>query len=147
MWWSLVTLALGAVGWLTAKFLFEPVKEIYELRRDVQECLLVHGDLSKDAPQEERVAAADAFARLGAGLVARDLAAYRWVRWFCLTLLRLDIYSAGALLIGIGNDTRRTGFSFAGASPTIPIIRTCLRLSEPRIPSHDRSHAGSPFTT
>jgi hypothetical protein len=74
MWSSLFTLGLGAGGWWISKFLFEPLKEIYDLRRDVQECLIIHGDLSKDAPEDQRGAAATTFLHLGAGLVARDLA-------------------------------------------------------------------------
>jgi hypothetical protein len=147
MWSSIFTLGLGATGWWISKFLFEPLKEIYDLRRDIQECLLIHGDLSKDALEDQRVAAATTFSRLGAGLVARDLAAYSWVRWFCVRVLRLDIYSAGRLLIGIGNDTGRAGFSFASLSPTIPLIRQCLRLPAPRLPPMIRAmqeHIGQP---
>lgn len=132
--WSLFMLGLGAGGWWISKFLFEPVKEIYDLRRDVQECLILHGGLSKDAPEDHRVAAGTTFSRLGAGLIARDLAAYSWVRWFCLKVIGLDIYSAGGLLIGIGNDTRLTGFSFANLSSTVPVIRQCLHLPAPKTP-------------
>ena len=149
MWSSLFMLGLGVGGWWISKFLFEPLKEIYDLRRDVQECLIIHGGLSKDAPDDQRAAAATSFSRLGAGLVARDLAAYSWVRWFCGKVLRLDIYSAGGLLIGIGNDTRLSGFSFASLSPTIPRIRQSLRLPAPRTPPMIRAmqeHAGQPDT-
>jgi hypothetical protein len=147
MWSSLFTLGLGAGGWWISKFLFEPLKEIYDLRRDVQECLIIHGDLSKDVPEDQRVAAAIIFSRLGAGLVARNLAAYSWVRWFCVKVLRLDIYSAGELLIGIGNDTRLSGFSFSSLSPTVSLIRQCLHLPAPRTPPLIRAmqeHAGQP---
>lgn len=147
MWSSLFTLGLGAGGWWISKFLFEPLKEIYDLRRDVQECLIIHGDLSKDAPEDQRGATATTFFHLGAGLVARDLAAYSWVRLFCVKFLGLDIYSAGGLLIGIGNDTRFSGFSFASLSPTVPLIRKCLRLPAPRVPPMIRAmqvHAGQP---
>lgn len=147
MWPPLFTLGLGAGGWWISKFLFEPLKEIYDLRRDVQECLIIHGDLSKDAPEDQRVAAAITFSRLGAGLVARHLAAYSWVRWFCVNVLRLDIYSAGGLLIGIGNDTRLSGFSFSSLSPTVFLIRQCLHLPAPRTPPLIRAmqeHSGQP---
>jgi hypothetical protein len=143
MWSSLFMLGLGVGGWWISKFLFEPLKEILDLRRDVQECLIIHGGLSKDAPDDQRAAAATSFSRLGAGLVARDLAAYSWVRWFCGKVLRLDIYSAGGLLIGISNN------SFASLSPTIPLIRQCLRLPAPRTPPMIRAmqeHAGQPGT-
>ncbi len=147
MWSSLFTLGLGAAGWWISKFLFEPLKEIYDLRRDVQERLIIHGDLPKDAPEEQRGAAATTFSRLGAGLVARDLAAYWWVRWFCVKVLGLDIYSAGDLLIGIGNDTRISGFSAPNLSPTVPLIRQCLHLPAPSMPPMIRAmqeHARQP---
>jgi hypothetical protein len=64
-----------------------------------------------------------ATAALAAGIFATQ-----GVRWFCGKVLRLDIYSAGGLLIGIGNN------NFASLSPTIPLIRQCLRLPEPRTP-------------
>lgn len=134
MWSSIFMLTLGAAGWWFSKFLFEPLKEIYDLRRDIQECLIMHGDLPKDAPEDQRIAAATAFSRLGAGLVARHLAAYPWVQWVCAKIFGLDIYSAGGLLMGIGNDTRVAGFSFAGLSPTIHHIRRCLRLPAPTTP-------------
>src|SRR5271154_4363481 len=101
MWSSVLVIFLGALGWWIGKFLFEPWKEIADLRRDVQECLIVYGNLDKDAPENERREAATTFCRLGAGLASRHSAAYPWVRWFCERILRLDIYSAGSSLIGI----------------------------------------------
>jgi hypothetical protein len=80
MWSAIASVILGVIGWALAKLLFEPLKEIIDLRREAQECLLVYGDLSRDAPSDERHAAAQAFRRVGAGLVSRHLAAYRWVK-------------------------------------------------------------------
>ncbi|HEV3186040.1 MAG TPA: hypothetical protein VGZ49_14235 [Xanthobacteraceae bacterium] len=138
---------LGALGWAFAKLLFEPVKEIVDLRREAQEALIVHGNLSKDASPDDRCAAAEAFRRVGAGLVSRGIAAYPWVKWFCETCLRLDIRSAGTMLIGIGNTTQFDGFSVANASPVVLLIRNALRLPSLEQPPMIRelmAHAGRP---
>jgi len=110
---------------MIAKLFLDPVKEILEFRCEAQECLIVYGDLSKDAPTDERRMAAEAFRRVGAGLVSRYIAAYPWVRWY---VRRWDIHSAGAFLIGIANSTQFEGLSHANASPTVRLIRDCLRL-------------------
>jgi len=78
---ALATIALGAFGWMIAKLLFEPMKEIADLGRQAQEVLIVYGNLSKDAPSEERRTAAQAFRGTGAGLVSRHIAAWAWVKW------------------------------------------------------------------
>jgi hypothetical protein len=76
-----VTFVLGASGWGFTWLLFEPTKEIMNLRREAQEYLIFHGNLEKkDVPPEERRTASDAFRRIGAGLVSRYAAVYRWVR-------------------------------------------------------------------
>jgi hypothetical protein len=124
---AIASVFLGICGWLIAKLIFEPGKEILDLRREVQECLIVYGNLSKDAPAEERRMAAEAFRRVGAGLSSRYIAAYPWVRW-CLGRFSLDIHSAGTLLVGMAHTTQFEGFSYANISPTVPIIQGCLRL-------------------
>jgi hypothetical protein len=35
---------------MIAKLFLEPVKEMFDLRREAQECQIVYGDLSKDVP-------------------------------------------------------------------------------------------------
>lgn len=147
MWAALASFFLGVVGWAFAKLLFEPLKEIIDLRRRVQECLIIHGNVSKDAPAEERYAAAAAYRHVGAGLASRHVAAYPWVKWVYETRLRWDIHSAGAFLINIGNATQKAGFSFANASPIVMLIRECLRLPSPEKPAMIRAleeHASQP---
>jgi hypothetical protein len=47
MWSALASIVLGAVGWGVTRLLFEPMKEIVDLRHEAQECLIVHGNLGK----------------------------------------------------------------------------------------------------
>lgn len=150
MWSAIFSILLGAIGWGGGRLLFEPIKEIVDLRREVQECLIVHGNLSKDALAEERRAASDTFRRIGAGLVSRHIAAYPWVKWFCETCLRWDIHSAGAFLIGIGNRIQFEGYSFVSVSPTVPLIRKCLGLPTPGTPPMTEAlteHVSAPAST
>ncbi len=129
--WSVVgTVVLGALGWAIARLLFEPCKEIVDLRRQAQECLILHGYLPADAPADERLECASEFRKIGAGLVSRHIASYPWVRW-CIRYLGWDIHSAGAMLIGIGDSTRKEAFSNASLSATVALIRASLRLSPP----------------
>jgi len=147
MWAAIASFLVGAGGWAFARLLFEPLKEIIDLRREVQECLIIYGNLSRDAPAEERHAASEAFRRIGAGLTSRHIAAYPWVKWSYETRFRWDIHSAGAFLISIGNTTQFDGFSFANVSPTALLIRECLRLPPPEKPAMIReleAHAGQP---
>jgi hypothetical protein len=147
MWSALATIILGAIGWAGAKLLFEPIKEIVDRRREAQESLLIFGNLSKDAPSDERHLAAGTFRRIGAGLVSRHIAAWPWVAWFCDRCLLWDTYSAGTMLIGIGNSTLNDGFSHANASPTVPLIRSCLRLpvlGDPTMIREMMENAGRP---
>lgn len=147
MWSAIASVILGALGWAGARLVFEPLKEIVDLRREVQECLIVFGNLSKDASPEDRRAAAEAFRRIGAGLVSRYVAGWPWVQWFCARCIRWDIHSAGTMLIGIGNATRAEGFSHANASATVPLIRISLRLPTPEEPPMIRelmAHAARP---
>jgi len=127
MWGAIGGVVFGVCGWLLAKLLFEPVKEIIDLRREAQECFIVYGDLSKDAHPDERRMAVDAFRRGGAGIVSRAIAAYPWVN-FCLTRFSVDIHSAGELLLGVARNTQFQGFSHANLSAEATLIRTCLRL-------------------
>jgi hypothetical protein len=135
MWSGIVMFVLGAGGWMIAKLLFEPMKEITGLRREAQECLIVYGNLSRDAPADERRIAAQTFRRVGAGLVSRHIAAPRWVKWCYEGYLRWDVHSAGTMLIRIGDTTQSEGFSFANSSPLTPLIRDCLKLPAPEKPS------------
>jgi hypothetical protein len=64
MWSAIIMIVLGAIGWMIAKLFFEPMKQITELRREAQERLIIHGNLSKDAPSDERRSAAEAFRRV-----------------------------------------------------------------------------------
>jgi len=124
---AILSVVLGICGWMIAKLLFEPAKEVLDLRRDAQESLIVYGDLSKDAPSDERRMAAEAFRHVGAGLSSRYIAAYPWVRW-CFHHFLLDIHSAGILLLGLAHSTQFQGFSQANVSPTASLIRSCLRI-------------------
>jgi hypothetical protein len=147
MWSAIASIILGVTGWIIARLLFEPVNEIVGLRRDAQEALIIHGNLTKDAPPEDRRAAADAFRRIGAGLASRYIAAYPWVRWFCVNCLRWDVYSAATMLVGLGDSTQFEGYSIANVSPIVPLIRTCLRLRTPEQPPTIRAlmeHAARP---
>jgi hypothetical protein len=138
MFAAIVSVILGICGWMVAKLLFEPAKEIIDLRREAQECLIVYGDLSKDAPSDERRMAAEAFRHVGAGLSSRHIAAYPWVRW-CFHRLAFDIHSAGVLLLGLAYDTQFKGFSHANISPTVPLIRGCLQLASVEQPTMIRA--------
>ncbi len=127
MFAAMFSIILGICGWIIAKLLFEPTKEILDLRREAQECLIIYGDLSKDAPLDERRIAAEAFRRVGAGLSSRYIAAYPWVRW-CFGHISWDIHGAGELLLGLAHSTQFQGFSHANISGTVPLIRGCLGL-------------------
>lgn len=129
----LLSFIAGVVGWFAIRFVFDPYREIADLRREAQEALIIYGNLSRDAPADERRIAADAFRRVGAALVARHVAAYPWVRRLCQAM-RWDIHSAGVLLIGLGNLTQFDGYSMASISPPVANIRTCLRLPSPEKP-------------
>jgi hypothetical protein len=120
MWSAIFSVLLGALGWGATRLLFEPIKEIMDLRRETQECLIVHGNLSKDAPNQERITAANIFRRIGAGMVSRYIAAWPWVRFCCTNWLRWDIHSAGAMLISMGNSIQFEGYSLISVSPTVP---------------------------
>jgi hypothetical protein len=77
--------------------LFEPLKEIVDLRREAQECLIAYGDLPREAPPDDRRNTAGAFRRIGAGLVSRHYAPYPWAIWtygFVLRWWQWDIHSA-----------------------------------------------------
>lgn len=133
MWSAIATVILGALGWGGARLVFEPMKEIVDIRREAQECLIIHGNLAKDAPGEERRVASDTFRRVGAGLVSRHIAAYPWVRW-CCSGLGWDIHSAGAILISLGNSIQFEGHTLANLSPLALHIRCCLKLPTPETP-------------
>jgi hypothetical protein len=147
MWSAILSILLGAAGWGITHLLFEPMKEIMDLRRETQECLIVHGNLSKDAPADERRAASDTFRRIGAGLVARHIAALPWVRRCCTNWFGWDIHSAGAMLISSGNSIQFEGTILRAESPTVTLIRSCLRLPTPETPPMVQAlwdHAGAP---
>jgi hypothetical protein len=141
---AIATVALGGIGWIIAKLLFEPLKEIIDLRREAQECLLAYGDLSKDAPADDRRTAAEAFRRIGAGFVSRHYAPYPWANWtydYVLRWLQWDIHGAGCLLISIGNGTQSAGFSWANSSPLVMLIRDNLKLPNPEASPIERALA------
>ena len=60
-WTTIITIVLGVIGWGIAHLPFEPIKAIVDLRCQAQECLIVYGDLSKDAADDERRQAAETF--------------------------------------------------------------------------------------
>ena len=149
---SLITFLLGALvgafGWGVTKLLFEPVKEIIELRREALECLIIYGDLSKEASAEERQAAGDAFRRAGVGLVSRRVAAYPWVSWCSARFFPgFDIHSAGLFLMGFARGTQFNGLSHVNLLPEAMLLRQCLRLPELQQPPMIRAlmeHASKP---
>ncbi|GEM_PF-5106322 len=147
MWAAIASFILGVTGWFVSKFLFEPWKEIANLRRDTQECLILHGNLSKDAPPDERVATSSAFRRIGAALISRHAAAFPWENWLYARVLRWDIHSAGELLIAIANTTQFEGYSMVSVSPTVVQVRDALRLPTPTaspVVRALREHAAQP---
>jgi len=122
---------VGGPGLGHSEALFEgPVRRSWTCGRQAQECLILHGYLPADAPADERLECAPEFRKIGAGLVSRHIASYPWVRW-CIRYLGWDIHSAGAMLIGIGDSTRKEAFSNASLSATVALIRASLRLSPP----------------
>lgn len=136
MWATIFSFALGFGGWLFAKFIFEPYKEVYDLRREAAEALIIHGDLLPNAASDERREAAHAFQRIGAGLVARHFARhfaqYSPPDWaYIWPLFGWDIHSAGQLLLSLAQVTEKGGFSNANISPNVMIIRSALRLPTP----------------
>ncbi len=82
---TLLTLFLGGVGWWITHFVAEPVKRIYDQRRQAQEELIAFGNVGDAALQKERSAASAAYRKTGAGLLASQLAAYPWVNWWFQT--------------------------------------------------------------
>jgi hypothetical protein len=143
MWWS--TLAsillgglLGVLGWVIPELVVKPGKEIFDLRREAQECMIVYGDLSKDAPDDEGRAAAKAFRRIGSGLVSRHTAAQRWVNWWCKHYQGWDINSAGFLLIDLANYTKSDPSSRSRLESHVGHIRRYLKLAPPQEPEHSR---------
>jgi len=142
MWTAILTVILGGIGWILARLLFEPLKEIIDLRREAQECLIAYGDLPSDAALDERRNAAAAFRRIGSGLVSRHYAPYPWATWtygFVLPRWQWDIHSAGNLLISIGNGTQSTGFSQANNSPLVALVRQNLTLPSPEASPIERA--------
>ena len=147
MWSALSSIVLGIIGWWISKLVFEPVKELVDLRRETQEALFLFGNLEKDAPIEEREEAAATFRRIGAGFASRHLAAYPWVTWCCKKILKWDIYSAGSALMGMGHLVRFEGFSNPNLAPTMPRLRSDLRLPPPAYPKSfldARAQMGAP---
>lgn len=147
MWSAIASVVLGLCGWGIAKLLFEPLKEIIDLRRKAQECLIVYGDLHKDASPDERREAAETFCRIGAGFVSHHYAAYPWVTWTYTSGLRWDIHSAGEMLIRIGKGIQSIGYSWPNNSTDASLIRQCLRLPYPEPSPLDReltAHAAKP---
>jgi hypothetical protein len=146
--WSVLTttatIGLGAFGWFVTRLMFEPIREILDLRRETQECLIIHGNLAKDVPTEagDRRAASDAFRRIGAGLVSRHIAAYPWVRWW-FVWRGYDIHSAGALLIGLGNSTQFEGYSLASLSPNVTRRPMLLEAPHAGNSTNDRGALGN----
>ncbi len=51
---TLLTLFAGGVGWWITHFVAEPVKRIYDQRRQAQEVLIAFGNVGDAASQEER---------------------------------------------------------------------------------------------
>jgi hypothetical protein len=49
MWSAIASFLLGVVCWALANLLVKPLQEIVDLRREAQECLIIYGNLSKDA--------------------------------------------------------------------------------------------------
>ena len=137
MWSALASILLGVLGWVIPKLLIEPGKEIFDLRREAQECLIVYGDLSKDAPDDEGRAAGEAFRRVGSGLVSRHTAALPWIKLGC-KLLHWDINSAGALLIDLANYTKSDPSSRSRLESHVRHIRRYLKLDPPQEPEHSR---------
>jgi hypothetical protein len=133
MWSAIGSFLLGACGWVIARFLFEPFKEIMDLRRKTQAELIFQGNLSTGTSEEERADASVSFRRIGVDLTAQHLATYPWMRWICSFLLRWDVHSAGEMLITLGNSLQFEGFSMASpeVARTVNCIRKALRLPMP----------------
>lgn len=131
MWLSLISLLSALCGWFLAKLLAEPLLTIYGLRMEVQELLVLYGNLRADAPSVERGDAVERFRKTGAALVAHHLASWRWVEWSYRRLLRWDPYSAGELCMGYGRLIEG-GYSQLNLSPQTVELRQLLRLPAPR---------------
>ena len=129
MWATIATIVLGAAGWVIARFLFEPYKEIRDLRVKAQEALIIFGNIGPSTPMDERLAAYEAFRRIGAGLVAREAAAPRRVGLF---RQRWDIRGAGEGLISLGNEIGIGSRGIAQLHSMASEIRDYLDLPTPK---------------
>jgi hypothetical protein len=98
---ALLSIISGALAGGFAALVVLPVQQISDLRRQAQEAMILYGRLQNDASPAERQAAADMFRRIGAGFVSHYLARFRWtlLALRCLTWRKLDIHSAGELLL------------------------------------------------
>lgn len=125
---ALAGFILGVLGWLAARLLFDPCKEIIDLRRKVQEYLIVYGNIGKDSTQEWRKEAANAFRTTGAALVAWHVASYPWLKWIYKDRLKWDIHSGGEFLISLGNSIEFEDAYVSSGFPTAYWIRQSLKL-------------------
>jgi hypothetical protein len=82
--------------------------------------------------------AAEAFRRIGAGLLSRHIASYSWVQRY-FEFRSWDIHSAGETLIGLGKRTQFDRFSHANASALVPLIRGNLGLPAPEASPYARA--------
>ena len=131
MWWSIVSLLLGATGWFGAKLLADPLLAIYALRMEVQETLVLDGNLEAEAASEDRSIAAARFRKVGSALVANHLAAWPWVQWFYRRILGWDPYSAGEICMGYGKLIGEGQFSKPNLHPLTSQLRSRLKLPRP----------------
>ncbi len=97
---TLLTLFLGGVGWWITHFVAEPVKRIYDQRRQAQEELLSFGNVGDAASRKERTAASAAYRKTGAGLLASQLAAYPWVNWW-FQMRRINLKEGGKAMMSL----------------------------------------------
>src|SRR5258706_14020263 len=95
----ILSLALGALGWVAANLVAKPILRAYELREKAWEEMLIIADLSPlEGDQFE--GSRNVLRRLAAQASAIDAAWPRQLRWL-LKHLRLDLLEASAGLLGL----------------------------------------------
>jgi hypothetical protein len=100
--WSLIlSIPLGALGWVATNFVARPILRAYELREKVWEEMLVTANVSMlDGARFQQ--SGESLRRLAAQASAIDAAWPHPLRWL-LKRLRLDLNDASTSLLGLSN--------------------------------------------
>ena len=109
MWSAIASLFLGIVGWFATSFFAKPFLDFLTLRGLVFEEMIFTANVDQiveGTPAYWTVV--ETLRRLGAKVLATDVAASRQLRWF-LSKRGYDLTTAGSNLIGLSNSLNVKG--------------------------------------